>query len=102
MPNETSIVEKKKQTTRQIKEPGKFKVIVHNDDVTTVEFVVLMLISVFKYDENMAFDLALDIHKSGSAVAGTYPYEVAEQKGIDATSMARLNGFPLVIKVEAE
>lgn len=102
MPNESTVIEKKKQPTRQIKEPGKFNVIVCNDDVTTVEFVVAMLISIFKYDEDRAFDLSLKVHENGSAVAGTYPYEIAEQKGLDATSMARLNGFPLVIKVEAE
>lgn len=98
----TPVIEKKKQTTKQVKEPGKFKVVVCNDDVTTVEFVVAMLVSVFRYDERRAFDLTITIHQKGSAVAGVYPYEIAEQKAVDATNMARLNGFPLITKVEPE
>ena len=84
----TPVIEKKKQTTKQVKEPGKFKVVVCNDDVTTVEFVVAMLVSVFRYDERRAFDLTITIHQKGSAVAGVYPYEIAEQKAVDATNMA--------------
>lgn len=96
------VIEKKRQTTKRVKEPGKYKVIICNDDTTTVEFVVAMLIEVFRYDEKSAFDLTLVIHQKGSAVAGLYSYEIAEQKAIDATNMARLNGFPLIIKVEPE
>jgi ATP-dependent Clp protease adaptor protein ClpS len=96
------VIEKKKQTSRQLKKPGKFKVVVCNDDVTTVEFVVAMLISIFRYDEKRAFDLTLAIHQKGSAVAGIFSYEIAEQKAVDATNMARLNGFPLITKVEPE
>jgi ATP-dependent Clp protease adaptor protein ClpS len=98
----TPVIEKKKQTTKQLKEPGKFKVVVCNDDVTTVDFVVAMLMSIFKYDEKRAVDLTIAIHQKGSAVAGVYPYEIAEQKALDATNMARLNGFPLITKVEPE
>jgi ATP-dependent Clp protease adaptor protein ClpS len=98
----TPVIEKKKQTTKQLKEPGKFKVVLCNDDVTTVEFVVALLMSVFKFDEKRAFDLTITIHQKGSAVAGLYPYEIAEQKALDATNMARLNGFPLITKVEPE
>lgn len=98
----TPVLEKKKTTNKQVKEPGKFKVVVCNDDVTTVEFVIAMLMSVFKYDEKRALDLTLAIHQKGSAVAGVYAYEIAEQKALDATNMARLNGFPLITKVEPE
>lgn len=99
---ETPVIEKKKQISKQIKEPGKFKVIVCNDDVTTMEFVVAMLVTVFRYDEKRAIDLTMAIHQKGSAVAGIYPYEIAEQKAVDATNMARLNGYPLITKVEPE
>lgn len=98
----TPVLEKRKQTTKQIKEPGKFKVIVCNDDVTTMEFVVIMLMTVFRYDKSRAIDLTVSIHQKGSAIAGIFPYEIAEQKTIDATNMARLQGFPLIIKVEPE
>lgn len=101
MTNET-VIDKKKQTARQLKEPGKFKVIVCNDDFTPVDFVIAMLMEVFNYDNSRAVALTLSVHNKGSAIAGIYPHEIAEQKGIDATNMARVNGYPLVIKVEAE
>lgn len=82
--------------------PGKFKVIVCNDDVTPIEFVVSMLISIFRHNQKSALELTLLIHNAGSAVAGIYSYEIAEQKGLDATNLARANGFPLIIKVEPE
>jgi len=97
-----TIIEKKKQTSREIKEPSKYKVIVCNDDVTPVDFVIAMLVSIFKLDERSAVDLTLKVHNQGSAIAGVYPHEIAEQKCLDATQMARLNGFPLIIKIEAE
>jgi ATP-dependent Clp protease adaptor protein ClpS len=97
-----TIVENKDKTTDKLKEPSKYKVIVCNDDVTPIEFVVTMLISVFKHNEKTALELTLSIHNKGSAVAGVYSYEVAEQKGIDATNLARSSGYPLIIKVEQD
>lgn len=93
---------KKKQTVRPPKEPGKFKVIVCNDDVTPVEFVIAMLMKIFRHDERTAVELTLQVHDQGKGIAGVYTFEIAEQKAIDATNMARLNNFPLVIKIEAE
>ena len=97
-----TIVEKKTRTTNKLKEPGKFKVIVCNDDATPIEFVIAMLISVFRHNESDALVLTLKIHTQGSAVAGTYSYEVAEQKSVDGTNLARAHGYPLIIKVEPE
>jgi ATP-dependent Clp protease adaptor protein ClpS len=97
-----TVIEKKTTTTRRIKEPGKFKVVVCNDDVTPVEFVITMLIAIFKHEEQHALQLTRQIHNNGSAVVGTYSFEIAEQKAVDGINMARANGFPLVIKVEAE
>ena len=102
MSSETITIEKKKQTTRQIKEPGKFKVVVCNDDVTPVEFVVTMLVEVFGINKDTAIELTLDVHNNGRAIAGVYPYEIAEQKGVDAMAMARSNSFPLQVRVEPE
>jgi ATP-dependent Clp protease adaptor protein ClpS len=95
-------IEQKNKVNNKIKEPGKYKVIVCNDDVTPVEFVVSMLVAVFRHDEKAALELTLAIHNSGSAVAGTFSYEVAEQKAIDATNLARASGYPLITKVEPE
>lgn len=93
---EKEIVDQKNKT------PPKFLVIVYNDNVTTVEFVIEMLIKIFRHSQEDANDLTIKIHKEGSAVAGTYYYEIAEQKALDATSMARNQGFPLMIKLMAE
>jgi len=97
-----TVIEKKTRTTNRIKEPGKFKVIVCNDDSTPIEFVVSMLMAVFRHDQKTALALTLQIHTQGSATAGTYSYEVAEQKAIDGTNLARAHGWPLIIKVEPE
>ena len=97
-----AVIEKKKVTSRSVKEPGKFKVVVCNDDVTPVDFVVAMLISVFRLEQTKAIQLTMKIHNNGSAVAGIFPFEIAEQKSIDCMNMARLNGYPLITKVEAE
>lgn len=84
-----------------IKEPLKFKVIVLNDDTTPMEFVVAMLVSIFKHNIDDAVKLTGKIHNEGSAVAGIYSFEIAEQKGIDATTSARQSGYPLQLKIEA-
>lgn len=94
---------KQRETTKnRIKEPSKYKVLVLNDDYTPMDFVVAMFMEIFKHSEAAAVELTSKIHHEGSAVAGIYTYEVAEQKGIDATNLARENGHPLQIKVEAE
>ena len=98
----TETIIEKKVTVKLPKEPSKYKVVVCNDDVTPVDFVVAMLVAVFKHPEQQALQLTLDIHNNGKAEAGIYSHEVAEQKVSDGTEMARNNGFPLVIKAEAE
>lgn len=84
----------------RIKEPSKYKVIILNDEVTPVEFVIAILVSIFKHDQNRAQEITLQIHNEGSGVAGIYNFEIAEQKAVDATHAARNNNFPLVIKVD--
>lgn len=97
-----TIVEQKNKTSDKFKAPSKYKVLVCNDDVTPMEFVIAMLVSIFRHDEKTAYDLTMKIHNSGSAVAGVYSYEVADQKSIDATNLARTSGYPLITKVEPE
>ena len=80
--------------------PKMWKVIFLNDDHTPMDFVIALLVSVFRLDHSTAIDLTLKIHHEGSAVAGTYSYEIAEQKVSDATALARSNGHPLVTKLE--
>jgi ATP-dependent Clp protease adaptor protein ClpS len=85
-----------------IKEPPLFKIIYINDNVTTVEFVVESLIDFFNYKPDTATNITHAIHEQGSAVVAVLPYEIAEQRGIEVTLKARMEGFPLQIKVEAE
>ena len=82
--------------------PGKFKVLVLNDDTTPMDFVVAMLMSVFSHDEEKAKTTTLQIHHEGYGIAGVYSHEVAEQKGIESTLLARQHGWPLAIKIEEE
>jgi len=102
MATEDIVIEKKKVTSKELKEPPKYKVVVLNDDVTPMDFVIAMLMALFKHSQDSAVNLTMKIHHEGSAVAGIYSHEIAEQKVLDATSMARNNGFPLILKAEAE
>lgn len=83
-----------------LQEPPKYKVIYINDNVTTVEFVIETLITIFDYQYEDAVNLTKIIHEQGSGVAAVLPYEMAEQKGVEVTQLARNNGFPLNIKLE--
>jgi ATP-dependent Clp protease adaptor protein ClpS len=102
MSTEEVVVEKKKVVNKDIKPPSKYKVMVLNDDVTPMDFVILMLITIFKKPQEEAVQLTLKIHHEGSAIAGIYPHEIAEQKVADGVTMARNNGFPLMLKAEVE
>jgi ATP-dependent Clp protease adaptor protein ClpS len=86
----------------QYKEPKNFNVVYLNDDVTTFEFVVETLTSVFGYARDGAEALTVKVNDENSAVVATLPYEMAEQKGIEVTILARSHGFPLQVKIESE
>lgn len=90
------------KTKQDVEEPGFYKVIFFNDDVTPMEFVVDLLQKIFKHDIETAQKIMLTVHHDGSAVAGVYSYEIAEQKGVECTILARNNGFPLQVKIEKE
>ena len=100
--NTDTTIEEKKIVERSLKEPPRYKVVILNDNVTPMEFVIAMLIAIFRYDEDTAYDLTMEVHNQGSAVAGVYSHEVAEQKVLDGTNMARANNFPLNLKSEVE
>lgn len=85
-----------------ISEPKRYKVIFLNDDKTPIEFVIELLMGVFKHTEEVAKDITLKVHNEGSAVVGIYTFEIAEQKGVEATHVARQAGFPLQIKIDPE
>jgi ATP-dependent Clp protease adaptor protein ClpS len=85
-----------------IPEPPQYRVIYINDETTTMEFVVETLKLIFHYDEGGAMSITQRIHEEGSAVVAVLPYELAEQKGIEVTMLARANGFPLQVKVDVD
>lgn len=87
---------------KKVKEPNLFKVIFLNDDKTPMDFVVSLLVELFKHSEKTAYAITMKIHEEGSGVVGIYSYEIAEQKSIEATVLSRDNGFPLRVKVEEE
>jgi ATP-dependent Clp protease adaptor protein ClpS len=67
-----------------------------------MELVIELLTGIFKHTESTAKDITLEIHETGSGIAGVYPYEIAEQKGIEVTIMARSQSYPLQVKLEPE
>jgi ATP-dependent Clp protease adaptor protein ClpS len=90
------------QTKNQIKEPGRYQVIFMNDDYTPMDFVIQVLVDIFYHSRDVADELTKLIHDKGKAVVGTYVHEIAEQKSIETTTMARSNGHPLQVTVEKE
>ena len=97
---EDTITKSKIQVKTNVKPPSLFNVIYMNDDVTTMEFVVQTLTTIFNHSYESALEVTQRIHEEGSSVVSTLPYEIAEQKGVEATLMARNNGFPLNVKLE--
>tara|TARA_B100000424_G_scaffold241468_1_gene209631 strand:- start:161 stop:478 length:318 start_codon:yes stop_codon:yes gene_type:complete len=82
--------------------PGKWNVIFVNDNQTPMDFVVEVLQIVFKHDQSTAQAITQRVHEEGRAVAGTYTYEIAEQKSSETTTLARANKFPLTLNLEPE
>lgn len=90
------------ETHQEAKKPPLYKVLLHNDDYTTMEFVVYILESVFHKSEPDAVHIMLAVHQQGVGVAGVYTYEIAEAKVDKATQLARTNEFPLLCTLEEE
>lgn len=86
----------------KLKEPSLFKLIYVNDNETSMDFVVRTLMEIFHYKAETAESITVDIHEKGSAVVAVLPYEMAEQKGVEVTVMARGAGYPLQVKLEPE
>jgi len=86
----------------KLKRPRLYKVLFHNDDYTTMEFVVWALMSVFHHDEATATGIMLHVHKNGIGVAGVYPRDVAETRAARVEALARAHEFPLRCTVEEE
>lgn len=83
-----------------IKKPKNYKVIMHNDDYTTMEFVIKILVNIFNKSFTDAEKIMLDVHKKGRGVAGIYSYDIAITKVATAMSMAKSEGFPFKLTTE--
>ena len=83
-----------------VKEPSKYNVIMLNDATTPLEWVIGVLKEIFRHSDADAESLTMKIHTEDSAVVGTYKYEIAEQKSVEAVNASRNHGFPLQLKVE--
>jgi ATP-dependent Clp protease adaptor protein ClpS len=101
MTNKTDAVIEEKVKI-DIQPPRDWKVVLLNDDVTPMELVIDILTLIFKHNEESAKKITLEIHNTGSGVAGKYSHEVAEHLATEAVTAARKNGSPLKVTVEAE
>ena len=90
----------KERVKTEKKEPTLYKVVLLNDDYTTMEFVVRVLETVFQKSPAEAYRIMMQVHQDGSGIAGVYPWEVAETKVDTLTSMARHAEFPLRATIE--
>lgn len=88
------------ESEEKTEEPSLFQVLLHNDDYTTMEFVVWILESVFNMPEEQAIQVMLNVHLRGAGVAGIYTYEVAEMKVEKTIALAREQEFPLLATLE--
>jgi ATP-dependent Clp protease adaptor protein ClpS len=99
-PNMTTSTELDTPVKTQIHEPGMWNVVLYNDDSTSMEFVVLVLMQIFHKSYEAAAALMIEIHEQGHGVAGTYPYELAHAKQEDVIYSARGHGYPLRCEIE--
>ena len=90
------------ESKTSLKKPPLYKVLLHNDDFTTMEFVVFVLKTVFQRADADAVSIMLKVHIEGVGVAGVYTFEIAEMKIEKVTQMARAREFPLLCTAEEE
>ena len=90
------------ESETKLEKPKLYKVILHNDDFTTMEFVVFILVQVFLRSEIEAFSIMLKVHNEGVGIAGVYSYEVAQMKAEKAMNLSKAHEYPLLCTVEEE
>lgn len=92
----------KSRDKKKLKRPKRYKVLLHDDNFTTMDFVVDVLMRVFKHDRNTAERLMLQVHRTGLAVGGVYTFEIAETRVVQVTNIAEKAGFPFLCTMEPE
>jgi ATP-dependent Clp protease adaptor protein ClpS len=86
----------------ETREPPLFKVLLHNDDYTTMEFVVSILVNIFQKSRHEATTIMLNVHNEGVGIAGVFTREICETKIAVVHELAKKNGFPLRCTMEKE
>ncbi|MDR1868292.1 MAG: ATP-dependent Clp protease adaptor ClpS [Treponema sp.] len=92
----------RRKSKEQLKEPENFRVILLNDQFTTMDFVVEILMTIFHKDESNAKRIMLDVHRKGRGVVGQYPWDIAKTKVEQVHTVARQHEFPLRCTIEGE
>jgi len=92
----------KPETKRKLAKPPLYKVLLHNDNYTTMDFVIFVLVDVFHHSEISAIRIMLQVHNRGIGVAGVYTREIAETKIAKVTQLAREFEYPLLCTMEEE
>ena len=85
---------------QKVEPPKKYKVVLHNDDFTPMDFVVYLLKTFFQKNHNEASKIMLEIHNKGSGICGIFTHEIAETKILKVVNTSRNNGFPLLCTLE--
>ncbi len=88
------------ESETRLEKPSLYKVLLHNDDFTTMEFVIFILETVFSRSESDAFQIMLQVHIEGVGVAGIFTYEIAEMKVAKVSALAREREYPLLCTIE--
>ena len=90
------------QDRQKLEPPSKYKVILHNDDYTPMDFVVVVLMEVFNYGVHRAHEIMLQVHELGKGIAGVFPKEIAWMKVKKCNKIANLEGHPFLVTMEQE
>ena len=99
-PREDTLV--RPRTEQQIQRPRMWRVLLHNDDYTTQDFVVWVLETIFHKERGEAFDIMMSVHRTGMGIAGVYTHDVAQTKVKTTRQLAEEHEFPLLVTMEAE
>ena len=99
-PDESILIDP--QSGQRVELPRMWRVLLHNDDYTTQDFVVWVLETIFHKERGEAFDIMMSVHRTGMGIAGVYTHDVAQTKVKTTRQLAEEHEFPLLVTMEAE